>query len=89
MQDDKLQGILFTKTPTIDLVARKRHERLMRRMLTKKNELQRWSIRQQKLLKQALQAEPSGYAVPASRRHYQAETDALYGKLGLNTKQED
>lgn len=89
MRDDKLQGILFTQTTTVDLVARKRHERLMRRMLSKKHELQRWSIRQQKLLKQALQSEQSGYAVPASRRHYQAETRALYGKLGLDTKQTD
>lgn len=89
MRDDKLQGILFTQASTVDLVARKRHERLMRRMLTKKHELQRWSVRQQKLLKQALQSEQSGYAVQASRRQHQAQTHALYGKLGLDTKQVD
>ena len=86
MRDDKLQGILFSEAVLIDLSARKPHERVIQRMLAKKNELHKWSVRKRYTLKHTLASNSNGYAVSARRRRqYDIETEQLYLKLGLNS----
>lgn len=87
MQDDKIQGILFTKSSTIDLVQRKRHERFVQQMLVKKHALQSWSLRQQDLLMQSLSSDKPVYAVRAKKLH-SSDAASLYARLNLHEETE-
>lgn len=80
MHDDKIQGILFTQSATIDLVERSASERLARTMLAKKHALQRWSERQHLLLRQAVRNDDSNFAV-RGKRHYNSDLAALQSRL--------
>jgi hypothetical protein len=46
-QDDHLQGILFSRRQLVDLAQRKRHERMLRKMLATKQRMQGWLTKPQ------------------------------------------
>lgn len=45
MNDDRIQGILFNRSSTVDLARRRRHQRMLRRMLASKHRMQGWLTR--------------------------------------------
>jgi hypothetical protein len=49
MRDDRVQGILFSSDPRVDLVQRRRHERVLRKMLVGKHHMQGWLTRPRSL----------------------------------------